>query len=153
MPVSGEVLVAPERAAIETAELIGADGPLEPRLAAIDLGVWDGLAPGQVDPMQLGCWLADPDFASHGGESVSVFVARLADWLNGCPESDLTTVVASATAQGLVAAALGCEFWSVEVAPAHIVDLSRRNGRWRVRFGGEQARTDCRTKHKNWNLF
>lgn len=135
LPYPDPVRIAPERAAIETAALIGADGPLEPRLAAIDLGCWADLGPQQIDPTELGTWLAEPDFASHGGESVNAFVARLDDWLIGCAESDLTAVVASGTAQGLVAAALGCEFWSVEVAPAHIVNLSRRNARWRVRFG------------------
>lgn len=136
LPYPNPVQIAPERAAIETAELIGADGPVHAGLAAIDLGSWAGRSPEQIDPTELGAWMTDPDFASHGGESISAFVVRLHDWLIGCAESDLSVVVTSGTAQGLVAAALGCEFWSVEVAPAHIVNLSRRNERWRVRFGG-----------------
>nr|WP_255327775.1 histidine phosphatase family protein [Nocardia sp. 348MFTsu5.1] len=133
--VSREAQVAPERSAIETAELTGCAGPIDSKLSSIDLGSWAGLAPEQVDPMELGSWLMDPDFASHGGESVTAFVARLADWLKGCADSDSIAVVTSGTAQGLVAAALACDFWSVEVAPAQVVNLSRRGGRWRVRIG------------------
>jgi broad specificity phosphatase PhoE len=110
-------------------------GPIEPTLSSIDLGSWVGRAPEQVDPALLGRWLTDPDFASHGGESVTAFVGRLRDWLGACAEADSVAVVTSGTAQGLVAAALGCDFWSIEVAPAYVVNLSRRGARWRVRFG------------------
>lgn len=135
MSVSRHADIAPERSAVETAELTGYVGPIEPMLSSIDLGSWIGCTPEQIDPAQLGSWLADPDFASHGGESVTAFVARLGDWLGGCAEADSVAVVTSGTAQGLVAAALGCDFWSVEVAPARVVNLSRRGARWRVRFG------------------
>jgi len=135
LPVCDQIWIAPERAAIETAELIGAHGRADPRLASIDFGSWAQRSPEQIDPTELGAWMTNPDFASHGGESVTDFVARLADWLASCPEADLTAVVTTGTAQGLVAAALGCEFWGVEAAPAHRIDLSRGSTRWRVRFG------------------
>jgi len=135
LPVCDQIRIAPERAAVETAELIGAHGRVDPRLASIDLGSWVQRSPEQIDPAELGAWMTDTAFASHGGESVTDFVARLDDWLGDCPAADLTAVVTAGTAQGLVAAALGCEFWGVETAPAHRIDLSRGGTRWRVRFG------------------
>jgi broad specificity phosphatase PhoE len=115
--------------------LIHGPGEVDPRLRAIDLGRWTGLAPTEVVPADLGKWIADPDVRPHGGESITDFVARLSDWLGERKPDDMTAVVAGGTAQGIVAAAIGVRFWSVEVAPADVVDLRRRAGHWYLRLG------------------
>lgn len=129
------VRIAPDRSASETAAEIGVHGVVDNALAALDVGRWAGLTPDQVDPAELGEWFADPDSSPHGGESVTAFLGRLSVWLNIPWTVDVGAVVASGTAQGLVAAALGVDFWSVEVAPAAVIDLERRGERWRLRLG------------------
>lgn len=113
---------------------MGADATVDSGLAAIDLGRWKNLRPDQVDPMELGQWFGDHGASPHGGESVAAFLARLRQWLDEHQESDICAVVAAGTAQGLIAAATGADFWSVEVAPAAVVDMEARRGRWRLRL-------------------
>lgn len=111
-----------------------ADAVVDTALAAIDLGRWSSLRPDQVDPMDLGQWLGDHDARPHGGESIAAFVARLRYWLDEHQESDVCAVVAAGTAQGLVSAATGADFFSVEVAPAAVIDMIGHRGRWRLRL-------------------
>lgn len=114
---------------------MGAGAVLDTALAAIDLGRWKGLTPDRVDPMELGLWFGDQGASPHGGESVTKFVARLRHWLGEHQEADACAVVASGTAQGLIAAATGADFWSIEVAPAAVITLDGgRRGRWRLRL-------------------
>jgi broad specificity phosphatase PhoE len=135
---SGKVRIAPDFSARETAEWMRVDdGQVDPGLRAIDLGRWTGLRPDQVAVDELGLWFADPTAVPHGGESVAEFVARLADWLRGCESEDTTAVVAGGTAQGMVAAAIGADFFGLEVAPASVIQLRRRGGRWRLRLADQ----------------
>lgn len=132
--LSGNVIVAPDHAAAETIAGMGADAVVDNALAAIDLGRWKSLTPDQVDPMELGLWLSDRCASPHGGESVAAFVERLEHWLDECSEGDVCAVVAAGTAQGLISAATGADFWSIDVAPAAMIDLESRGGRWRLRL-------------------
>ncbi len=139
LSLSGKVFVAPDRSATETvAEMSNnamVDDPVvDNGLAAIDLGRWKGLPPDQVDPAELGLWLSDPSSNPHGGESVTAFVARLEHWLGGHRDADGSAVVAAGTAQGLISAATGADFWSIEVAPAAVIDLEGGRGCWRLRL-------------------
>lgn len=113
---------------------MGDDAVVDNVLAAIDLGRWKTLTPDQVDPMDLGLWFSDRNAKPHGGESIAAFVARLEYWLEACPKADLCAVVAPGTAQGLISAATGADFWRIEVAPAAMIDLEPRGGRWRLRL-------------------
>jgi broad specificity phosphatase PhoE len=92
------------------------------------------VSPDEVDHVELAQWFTDPAACPHGGESVAAFIARLGRWLARHQDADLSAVVAPGTAQGLVAAALGVDFWSIEVAPAVVVDLEGRGSRWRLRL-------------------
>lgn len=131
-----KVFVAPDVSARDTARLMGArDAHVEPALRAMDLGRWAGLRPDQVDPVELGQWFTDPAAAPHGGESVVGFVGRLAEWLQNRGGDDVAVVVAGGTAQGIVAAAIGADFFSIEVRPADVIRIRRRGGRWRLRPG------------------
>jgi broad specificity phosphatase PhoE len=131
-----KVFVAPDVSARDTARLMGVGhADVEPALRAIDLGRWTGLRPDQVDPSELGQWFADPAAAPHGGESVVAFVGRLAEWLQNRGGDDVAVVVAGGTAQGIVTAAIGADFFSIEVQPADVIRLRRRGGRWRLRPG------------------
>ena len=52
-------LAAPERRARQTAELLGLQAAVEPRLADLDYGRWRGEALAGVGPEQLEAWRAD----------------------------------------------------------------------------------------------
>ncbi|MDV7134054.1 histidine phosphatase family protein [Williamsia muralis] len=135
-----KAFVAPDVSARDTARLMGArDAHVEPALRAMDLGRWAGLRPDQVDPVELGQWFTDPAAAPHAGESVVDFVGRLAEWLHDRGGDDVAVVVAGGTAQGIVAAAIGADFFGIEVRPADVIRLRRRGGRWRLRPGVRES--------------
>jgi broad specificity phosphatase PhoE len=127
--------IAPDASAREAAMLMGADGEVDPRLRAIDLGRWAGRRPDEVDARELEQWFTDPDAVPHGGESITDFVGRLAKWLDDCRGDHLAVVVAGGTAQGIVAAAIGARFFGLEVQPADSINLRRSAGSWHLRLG------------------
>lgn len=81
----GRVLCSPARVARETAAALSLD-PVEtaPLLADLDAGRWAGRTLDDVaaaEPEGVGRWLADPDVAPHGGESVARTIERASEWL------------------------------------------------------------------------
>jgi broad specificity phosphatase PhoE len=84
VPPSGRIqrwVAGPEHACGQTAELLGGRPTVLPGLAAPDPGSWRGRTVGEIaaeDPAGLQAWLADPDAAPHGGESLRQALARLA---------------------------------------------------------------------------
>ncbi|TCO73968.1 alpha-ribazole phosphatase family protein [Rhodovulum euryhalinum] len=88
MPPVTRVLTSPLIRCRALAEHIGAARGLpvevEPRLIEIDFGAWEGLAWDAVPRDELDAWAADFwNARPHGGESVAMFTARVADWLAG----------------------------------------------------------------------
>lgn len=129
-PVSG-----PERSVRETAELAEAVSAVDDDLRGLNVGYWKGIAPQDVSPADLQAWLTDPRFDAHGGESIAALTARMSSWLDrvGRRGKPVTAVVATTAASALVAAAFddADRFFSFEIAPATVVDLSHRR-HWRL---------------------
>ncbi|MFG3232297.1 histidine phosphatase family protein [Streptomyces antibioticus] len=127
----------------ETAAALGIDAVDAPELAALDAGRWKGealSAVGAREPEALGVWLADPEAAPHGGESVRVVCDRVAAWLEATArDAGRALVVAEPeVVRAAVVRALGAPesaFWRTDVAPLTAVELSGRSGRWNVRVG------------------
>jgi ribonuclease H / adenosylcobalamin/alpha-ribazole phosphatase len=78
------VVCSPLRRAQETAVVVakelGADPVEEPGLAELDFGDWEGLTFAEVRerwPEQLDAWLASPDVAPPGGESITDVTNRV----------------------------------------------------------------------------
>jgi broad specificity phosphatase PhoE len=71
---------SPARAAVETAAALGLAATVDARLADWDLGEWRGRALDEVAGVAE--WVADPDAAPHGGESLTALLARVRDWLD-----------------------------------------------------------------------
>ncbi len=145
----GDPFVSPALRARQTASALGLVDPVvEPALAEGSFGRWAGRTLADVnaaDPSAVALWLASPDAAPHGGESLAAVVARVADWLAALPASGKTVAV---THGGVVKAAvvLALEaplsaFWRVDVAPLSLTELARHDGRWTLaranaRLGG-----------------
>lgn len=127
----------------ETAVALGLDAVEEPGLAGLDVGRWRGRTldeVGAAEPGALADWLADPDAAPHGGESVRELCQRVARWLDTCGRADGRTiaVVEPEVVRGVVVHVLGAPedaFWRVDVPPLTATEVSGRSGRWNLRLG------------------
>ncbi|GAA3156506.1 histidine phosphatase family protein [Streptomyces rameus] len=143
LPSAVRVLLSPSVRCRETAAALGLDGTAVPELAGLDVGRWRGRTldeVGAAEPEAVGRWLADPDCAPHGGESVSGFCARVAGWLSGGAFADGRTVavVEPEVVRAVVVQVLGpplSAFWRLDVPPLAVTELSGRSGRWNLRVG------------------
>jgi broad specificity phosphatase PhoE len=78
------VIASPARVARETAAWIADAFEIVPAFDDIDYGRWRGLSirdTGTREPGHVAAWLADPQARPHGGESVAMLAARVADAL------------------------------------------------------------------------
>ncbi|MEU1513605.1 histidine phosphatase family protein [Streptomyces sp. NPDC005811] len=143
LPAAVRVLLSPSVRCRETAAALGLDGTEEPELAGLDMGRWRGLTlaeVGSAEPQEVGRWLADPDAAPHGGESVADLCARVGRWLRAAAGTDGHTVavVEPEIVRAVVVHVLGAPlaaFWRLDVPPLTATSVSGRAGRWNVRLG------------------
>ncbi|HEY0814331.1 MAG TPA: histidine phosphatase family protein, partial [Pseudonocardia sp.] len=131
---------SPARAAGETADALGLVARVEPGLADWDLGDWRGRTLDEVsaaDPDAVRTWLADPDAAPHGGESLATLIDRVADWLRTVDGDGHTVAVThAAVVRAAVLTTLGAPpsgFWRIDVAPLTATVLRGGPARWTVR--------------------
>jgi len=130
---------APERRARHTAELLGLQPRVEPRLADLDVGRWRGHELAAVQPEQLATWLSEPDSTPHGGESVVALITRVRDWMDDVSRQParLMAVTHPAVIRAAILIALESppkSFWRIDIAPASRTVLHFR-GRWTLRWG------------------
>ncbi|MER5865956.1 histidine phosphatase family protein [Kitasatospora sp. NPDC002040] len=137
----GTVAVSPTARCRETAEALGLTVTTAPGLAGWSMGRWHGLALDEVaaaEPEAVGHWLADPDAAPHGGESLTALCARVAGWLTGLPDGPVLAVAEPELVRAAVVHALGVPaqaFWRIDVPPLTATELTGRSGRWNLRCG------------------
>lgn len=140
LPARADVLVSPALRTRQTAAALGLAGErVEPALAEASFGRWAGLtleAVNASEPDAVAAWMASPEAAPHGGESLAALVARIGAWLAELPANGRTVAV---THGGVVKAAvvLALEaplsaFWRIDVAPLSLTELSRHDGRWTI---------------------
>jgi len=157
---AGQVLTSPALRARQTAAAAGLDATVEEALADADAGAWRGLTLDEVadrDPERLAAWLEDPDARPPGGESRRDLLTRVSACLdqlhtrilgsdsNGDEDQDgggIRTGAArgatvAVTHSGWVRAAallvLGAPpaaFWRIDIAPASLTVLHRRERGW-----------------------
>ena len=143
LPSAARVLTSPSVRCRETAAALGLDGAEAPELAGLDVGRWRGRTldeVGAAEPKAVGRWLADPDWAAHGGESVQHVCERVGRWLDIARDTDGRTlvVVEPEVARAAVVHVLGlptAAFWRLDVPPLTAMELSGRAGRWNLRLG------------------
>lgn len=140
-PLAGDltrIVSSPVRRTRETAEelaaLLSLEVSVEPGVAEMEFGSWDGLTYAEVHerfPDDLSSWLGDLDSAPHGGESLRAVQARVLegrDRLLAAHASETLVVVSHVTPiKVLVADAVGATLdaaYRMELAPASVTVLS-----------------------------
>jgi broad specificity phosphatase PhoE len=125
-------LIAPTRAAQQTATLLGAPAvTAEPALTEPDYGTWTGHTLDQIDPAALHRFLTDPAATPHGGESLTTATTRLTAWLRQQTTTRGTAIAHPLVIRLLVAAALGLPPGTphLAVAPLTVIRLTHHT-RW-----------------------
>ena len=131
-------LAAPERRARLTAELLGLQAGVEPRLADLDYGRWRGEALGGVGAERLEAWRADPTQAPPGGESIVALIDRVARWLDSLTFNALRTAAVThpAVIRAAIVAILDAppeSFWRIDIAPLSRTVMHFRGQAWTLR--------------------
>ncbi|OBI17512.1 histidine phosphatase family protein [Mycobacterium sp. E2497] len=134
--VSG--FTAPEQRARQTADLLGLDATVDPRLADLNCGPWQGKRLQDVPRGDLMVWLTDPARAPHGGESITELIQRVDRWLKSLTENVVATVAVTHPAVIRAAILLALDapaksFWRIDIAPVSRTDLHYRGGCWTLR--------------------
>lgn len=133
------VRCGPEPACVETCEVLDLPARPEPALAGWDVGEWAGRRLDEIalaHPLDLAAWLAEPDAAPHGGESLTDLVTRVRTWLSGAPDGHTAVVCEPAVARAAVVVVLAAPlaaFWRLDSGPMTLTDLRGGPDRWVVR--------------------
>ena len=139
LPPAGMILSSPALRCRQTAEALGLRPRLDPDLAECDFGTWEGRTFAEIagaHPGLIDGWLADPDAAPHGGESLRAFSTRVAGWLASMPGGTAGPVVAFTHAGVIRAAVVRAlaapidAFWRVAADPSSITELRVDDGAW-----------------------
>ena len=137
-----QVFVSPALRARETAEAMGLVAIPEPALRDLDHGRWAGSTLAEIEaeePAALALWLADPESAPHGGESIAELLARAGAWLGGLDalgDGPVLAITHAAVIRAAILHALGAPasgFWRIDVAPLSRTELHGRAGAWTLR--------------------
>ncbi len=138
LPPACEPVSSPALRCVQTAERVGFEPAIEPRIAECDFGSWAGRTLAEIDQREAARWIEDPGAKPHGGESLLEFRDRVAGWLREEAEKDTGTVVAfthagvvKAAVVHALAAPIGA-IWQVEAAPLGVTEISAHDGRWTV---------------------
>ncbi|WFU01968.1 histidine phosphatase family protein [Rhizobium sp. CB3171] len=133
---------SPALRAGQTAVAMGLDAATEPSFRECDYGRWQGRSITELheaDAEALSRWMLDLDAAPHGGEPLSAVLARVGDWMKShTGDGGHTVVVTHAT---VIRAAIlhvlqapPVAFWTIDVEPLGIVEMTSDGRRWQLRF-------------------
>lgn len=138
------VLCSPARCATDTARALGRLPDVDPVLREVDYGRWAGQSLkdiAEAEPEAASAWLADPDVAPHGGESLNAAIARVAAWAAHHDWSATHTLVV--THASVIRALLlhglrmpAHAYRQFDIAPLTLTALSVGRDPWRVRSIG-----------------
>ena len=133
-----QAFCGPETRTRQTAELLGVQALIEPKLADLDFGRWRGDVLGRVLPAELALWLTDPMCAPHGGESVVELIDRVAGWMGSLSSQRgrILAVTHPAVVRAAILVVLDAppkSFWRIDVAPVSRTVMHFRGHAWTLR--------------------
>jgi broad specificity phosphatase PhoE len=139
VPAADRFRVAPERAALDTAEAMQLAAVTEASLRDLDFGRWTGRDFAELmaeAPEAFARWMGDPASATPEGEPLSASIARADDWLRTLEKSDdtLCAIAGPSFIRSALAAAIGLPPASalrIDIAPLSATTLSF-NRLWRL---------------------
>ncbi len=148
LPTATMLLTSPALAARQTATALdekARDWRVEDRLRDLDVGVWAGRSLRDIGE-EVASWVADSNYAGHGGESLASFLVRIREWLSTALAMPGTTVAMThaAVVRAAVLAVLDAPpaaFWRIDAAPLTALTLSSDGRRWAMR--AFRALHDC----------
>jgi broad specificity phosphatase PhoE len=76
------------------AAVVGCDVEVDDRLLELDYGEWDGRPLAEIRPERWAAWVADPNFAPPGGESLVSVTARVESFCRDHAEADAVRTIA-----------------------------------------------------------
>ncbi|UVM01569.1 histidine phosphatase family protein [Pseudomonas atacamensis] len=141
LAVTRWLVCAPELRTQQTAAWFGVDAQIDQALRDCDWGRWHGQSIKDLQANEnqaLQAWLADPEAAPHGGESVRQLTQRVAKWLDtiaAAPGHVVAVTHPFVMRAALMQVLQGAAFHAIDVEPLAIIDL-RFNGIWRLRLPG-----------------
>lgn len=141
LAVTRRLVSAPELRAQQTAAWFGVDAQIDQALRDCDWGRWHGQSIKDLQANEnqaLQAWLADPEVAPHGGESVRQLTQRVAKWLDtiaATPGHVVAVTHPFVMRAALMQVLQGAAFHAIDIEPLAMIDL-RFNGIWRLRLPG-----------------
>lgn len=141
LAVTRRLVCAPELRTQQTAAWFGVDAQIDQSLRDCDWGRWHGKSIKDLQANEnqaLQAWLADPEAAPHGGESVRQLTQRVAKWLDtiaAAPGHVVAVTHPFVMRAALIQVLQGAAFHAIDVEPLAMIDL-RFNGIWRLRLPG-----------------
>jgi broad specificity phosphatase PhoE len=93
---AGRLIASPARAARDTAASIARAYEVDPAFDDLVYGRWRGASIreiGEREPEAIAQWLRDPHARGHGGESIAMVAARVADALTRLAGNDAPCIV------------------------------------------------------------
>lgn len=135
------VLTGPSLRARQTAAAFSPEAGVEAALDECRYGWWAGRTLAEVhadDPDAVAYWLAEPDAAPHGGESIADLCERVSTWLAACRDRSghIIVVTHASVIRAAMLAVLDAplaSFWRIDIEPLGLVDLRSDGGRWSFR--------------------
>lgn len=141
LAVTRRLVCAPELRTQQTAAWFGVDAQIDQALRDCDWGRWHGQSIKDLQANEnqaLQAWLADPEAAPHGGESVRQLTQRVAKWLGtiaATPGHVVAVTHPFVMRAALMQVLQGAVFNAIDIEPLAMIDL-RFNGIWRLRLPG-----------------
>jgi broad specificity phosphatase PhoE len=141
LPHADHIISAPEARARQTAEAIASTVSVDHLLGDIDYGRWAGRQIADIEreePEGLMAWIAEPDAAPHGGESITQAVGRIGAWLRDRMALGGMTIAVThpSIARAAIVSALDApavSFWKLDIQPLGITELTSDGRRWSLR--------------------
>jgi broad specificity phosphatase PhoE len=136
-----KVFSGPEARTRLTADELGLDYLIEPRLRDLNFGHWSGQTLDEItesDPSAMQSWLADPSVAPHGGESICELLERVDGWMEDVKEmrGHVVLVTHPSVVRAIILFVLEAplsSFWKLDVQHLSVSDIRSDGRRWTIR--------------------